>query len=104
LRDGVEPPPTVEVRDLRRVYKTTIGVLRRRVKEVVAVEGISFDVAPGELLRLLGPNGAGKTTTVKMLTTLVGELGLGVLYILLGYSLFRWFEFQAKRRGTLEAF
>jgi len=100
----VEPPPTVEVRDLRRVYKTTIGVLRRRVKEVVAVEGISFDVAPGELLRLRGPNGAGKTTTVKMLTTLVGELGLGVLYILLGYSLFRWFEFQAKRRGTLEAF
>ena len=100
----MEPPPTVEVRDLRRVYKTTIGVLRRRVKEVVAVEGISFDVAPGELLRLRGPNGAGKTTTVKMLTTLVGELGLGVLYILLGYSLFRWFEFQAKRRGTLEAF
>jgi ABC-2 type transport system permease protein len=35
---------------------------------------------------------------------LVGELALGVLYILLGYSLFRWFEFQAKRRGTLEAF
>jgi ABC-2 type transport system permease protein len=35
---------------------------------------------------------------------LVGELGLGVIYILLGYSLFRWFEFQAKRRGTLEAF
>jgi ABC-2 type transport system ATP-binding protein len=71
LRDGVDRPPTVEVRDLRRVYKTTIGVLRRRVKEVVAVEGISFDVAPGELFGLLGPNGAGKTTTVKMLTTLL---------------------------------
>jgi ABC-2 type transport system ATP-binding protein len=67
----VDRPPTVEVRDLRRVYKTTIGVLRRRVKEVVAVEGISFDVAPGELFGLLGPNGAGKTTTVKMLTTLL---------------------------------
>jgi len=35
---------------------------------------------------------------------LASEFGLGVLYILLGYSLFRWFEFQAKRRGTLEAF
>jgi ABC-2 type transport system ATP-binding protein len=61
----------IEVRDLRRVYRTTIGVLRRRAKEVVAVEGISFDVAPGELFGLLGPNGAGKTTTVKMLTTLL---------------------------------
>ncbi|HET7009341.1 MAG TPA: ABC transporter ATP-binding protein [Anaerolineales bacterium] len=67
----MEVHSTVEVRDLRRVYRTTIGVLRRRVKEIVAVEGISFDVAPGELFGLLGPNGAGKTTTVKMLTTLL---------------------------------
>jgi ABC-2 type transport system permease protein len=34
---------------------------------------------------------------------LVGELLIGLMYIFLGYSLFRWFEFQAKRRGTLEA-
>jgi ABC-2 type transport system ATP-binding protein len=67
----MESPSAIEVRDLRRVYRTTIGVLRRRSKEVVAVEGISFDVAPGELFGLLGPNGAGKTTTVKMLTTLL---------------------------------
>ena len=34
---------------------------------------------------------------------LVGELLVGLMYISLGYSLFRWFEFQAKQRGTLEA-
>lgn len=34
---------------------------------------------------------------------LIGELGIAALYIGLGYSLFRWFEYQAKRRGTLEA-
>lgn len=34
---------------------------------------------------------------------LSGELLLGLVYITLGYSMFRWFEFQAKRRGTLEA-
>ena len=62
---------TIEVRHLRRVYRTTIGVLRRQTKEVVAVDDISFDVRPGELFGLLGPNGAGKTTTVKMLTTLL---------------------------------
>ncbi len=35
---------------------------------------------------------------------LAGELVVGVGYTLLGYYLFRWFEIQAKRRGTLEAF
>jgi len=61
----------VEVDHLRRVYKTTVGVVRRSMKEVVAVDEISFEVQTGELFGLLGPNGAGKTTTVKMLTTLL---------------------------------
>lgn len=34
----------------------------------LAVDSISFEVAPGEVIGLLGPNGAGKSTTVKMLT------------------------------------
>jgi ABC-2 type transport system ATP-binding protein len=63
--------PAIEVENLRRVYRTTVGVVRRRAKEVLAVDGLSFDVAPGELFGVLGPNGAGKTTTVKMLTTLL---------------------------------
>jgi len=65
----------IQVRNLRRVYRATIGVLRRQIKEVVAVDDISFDVQPGELFGLLGPNGAGKTTTVKMLTTLLIPTG-----------------------------
>jgi ABC-2 type transport system permease protein len=35
---------------------------------------------------------------------IAGEVAVGAAYILLGYVLFRWFEFQARRRGTLEAF
>jgi ABC-2 type transport system permease protein len=35
---------------------------------------------------------------------LMQELGIGAFYVLLGYLLFHWFEVQAKRRGTLEAF
>jgi ABC-2 type transport system ATP-binding protein len=61
----------VEIENLRRVYKSTIGVFRRKTKEVIAVDDISFDVKSGELFGLLGPNGAGKTTTTKMLTTLL---------------------------------
>jgi ABC-2 type transport system ATP-binding protein len=36
--------------------------------EVMAVDGVGFGVAPGEILGFLGPNGAGKSTTIKMLT------------------------------------
>jgi ABC-2 type transport system ATP-binding protein len=61
----------IEAIELRRTYKTTTGVIRRRPLEVEAVRGISFAVERGELFGLLGPNGAGKTTTIKMLITLL---------------------------------
>jgi ABC-2 type transport system ATP-binding protein len=61
----------IEVNHLNRVYRAQIGVFNRSIKEVVAVDDISFEVQAGELFGLLGPNGAGKTTTVKMLTTLL---------------------------------
>ena len=49
--------PVIEVRELEKRYG-----------EVQAVDGISFDVAAGEVFGLLGHNGAGKTTTIRMLT------------------------------------
>jgi len=61
----------IEVNDLVRVYKTSSGFVRKKRKETVAVDHISFSVEQGELFGLLGPNGAGKTTTIKMLTTLL---------------------------------
>jgi ABC-2 type transport system ATP-binding protein len=61
----------IEAVDLRRTYRTTTGIVRRRALEVEAVRGISFSVERGELFGLLGPNGAGKTTTIKMLITLL---------------------------------
>ncbi|MFV0533174.1 MAG: ABC transporter ATP-binding protein [Cumulibacter sp.] len=48
--------PVVRVANLRKVYGTK-----------VAVDGVSFDVQPGEIFGVLGPNGAGKTTTVETL-------------------------------------
>ncbi|GAA2859510.1 ABC transporter [Actinoplanes cyaneus] len=45
--------------------------LTKRFKSVTAVDGITLDVADGELVALLGPNGAGKSTTLRMLTTLI---------------------------------
>jgi ABC-2 type transport system ATP-binding protein len=61
----------VEARDLKRTYRTTTGIFRRRAMDVEAVRGVSFEIDSGELFGLLGPNGAGKTTTIKMLITLL---------------------------------
>jgi ABC-2 type transport system ATP-binding protein len=49
-------PAAIEVSELRKVYG-----------DVVAVNGISFEVAPGQIFGLLGPNGAGKTSTLESL-------------------------------------
>jgi ABC-2 type transport system ATP-binding protein len=51
----------VVVEDLRKIYG----------KDIVAVDGISFQVHEGEIFGFLGPNGAGKSTTIKILTTLL---------------------------------
>lgn len=53
----------LEVRELVKVYHS-------RRKQVRAVDGMSFTVAPGIIFGLLGPNGAGKSTMLRMLTTL----------------------------------
>ncbi|MFW6113622.1 MAG: ATP-binding cassette domain-containing protein [Actinomycetota bacterium] len=46
----------------------TVEGLVKRYGDLIAVDGISFEVEPGELFGFLGPNGAGKTTTVNILT------------------------------------
>jgi ABC-2 type transport system ATP-binding protein len=50
----------IDVRQITKIFGT-----------FTAVDGISFDVAAGEILGLLGPNGAGKSTLLRMLTTLI---------------------------------
>lgn len=45
--------------------------LKKQFGELVAVDGISFDVKQGDVFAFLGPNGAGKTTTIRMLITLL---------------------------------
>ena len=57
---GAAPVPAVSLRNITRVYGDRI-----------AVDGMTLDVAPGELFGFLGPNGAGKTTTIRMLTGLL---------------------------------
>src|SRR5713101_6679276 len=45
--------------------------LTKQFDSLTAVNGITLDIAEGEILALLGPNGAGKTTTVRMLSSIL---------------------------------
>jgi viologen exporter family transport system ATP-binding protein len=60
----------IQLDDVRKrfVVRSKQGRLRRERQIVDAVDGITLEVAEGELLGYLGPNGAGKSTTIKMLT------------------------------------
>jgi ABC-2 type transport system ATP-binding protein len=64
--------PIIHVENLVKRYKRA---------EVNAVDGISFDVAPGEFFVLLGPNGAGKTTMISILTTTLAPTSGRVLIV-----------------------
>ena len=61
----------VEVRDLVKYFPVRGGILQRKVAEVKAVDGISFDINAGEVLGLVGESGCGKTTTGRLLLRLV---------------------------------
>ena len=63
--------PLLAVRDLKVYYPIRSGFLRRQVGDVKAVDGISFDVYPGQTLGLVGESGCGKTTTGLALLRLI---------------------------------
>jgi ABC-2 type transport system ATP-binding protein len=94
---GVRPhgsDPAVHVDGLLKVFDVperepgvvaaAKSLVRRKTREVRAVDAISFEVAPGEVVGFIGPNGAGKTTTLKMLSGLLyptGGTGLVLGYV-----------------------
>ena len=65
--------PVLSVQNLRKIYPG--GKV-----PFVAVDGISFDLAPGEILGLLGANGAGKTTTIQMLLSTLTYTSGSIVY------------------------
>jgi ABC-2 type transport system ATP-binding protein len=56
-------------------HPVTVRDLEKRFGDFVAVRGVSFDVARGEIFGFLGPNGAGKSTTIRMLCGILTPSG-----------------------------
>ena len=75
------PEPLVAVRDLKVHFPITAGLLRRKVGDVKAVDGVSFDIAPGETLGLVGESGCGKSTCgramLRLVTPTAGSVRIG---------------------------
>ncbi|MCL2060129.1 MAG: ATP-binding cassette domain-containing protein [Oscillospiraceae bacterium] len=94
----------ISVRDLVKTYRihekpagfknTIADLFARKYIEKKAVDNLSFDVEPGEIVGLLGENGAGKTTTLKMLT--------GILYPTSGGATVAGFIPTQRKRAFLK--
>jgi oligopeptide transport system ATP-binding protein len=61
----------LEVEDLKTYFPIRKGLLRRTVGYVRAVDGVSFNIRPGQTLGLVGESGCGKTTVVRTIVRLV---------------------------------
>ncbi len=70
-----DPKPLVRVSDLKMHFPITRGVLQRRVGEVKAVDGITFDIFAGETLGLVGESGCGKSTAGRAILRLYDITG-----------------------------
>jgi peptide/nickel transport system ATP-binding protein/oligopeptide transport system ATP-binding protein len=70
----------IEVKDLVKYFPVYEGLLRRKVADVKAVDGVSFDIQKGETLGLVGESGCGKTTVAMTMLRLTDPTSGEVLF------------------------
>ena len=72
--------PLVRVENLRMYFPVTAGVLRRKIADIKAVDGISFYINRGETLGLVGETACGKTTTARSILRLHKKVTAGKVF------------------------
>jgi ABC-2 type transport system ATP-binding protein len=73
----------LRIHNLQKIYpaqRSLFGFGAKKGTDFIAVNGISFELAPGEVLGFLGPNGAGKTTTMHMLLGILTPTAGSITY------------------------
>jgi len=68
----------LEVKDLRVRFPVFGGVFLRKIAEVKAVDGMSFDLLKGETLGLVGESGCGKSTVGRAIVNILHAMNYGV--------------------------
>ena len=72
--------PVVSIQNLKKHFPIKTGVFSRTVGHVKAVDGVSFDIYPGETFALVGESGCGKSTTGQVVLRLQNATAGEVLY------------------------
>ena len=96
--DSFMTDPLLEVEDLKMHFPVRGGVLRRRVAQVYAVDGVSFAIGAGRTLGLVGESGCGKTTVGRCVLRLYAPSGGRVRFQGLNLLQMRRDELRATRR------
>src|SRR4026208_171695 len=68
----------LEVQNLRVRFPVTGGIFARKIAEVKAVDGVSFDLNHGETLGLVGESGCGKSTVGRAVVNILRSMSHGV--------------------------
>ena len=72
--------PLLRVEDLRKYFPIRQGFFGRSVTQVRAVDGVTFDVFPGETMAVVGESGCGKTTAGRCLVRAFEPTGGSIFY------------------------
>jgi len=71
----IEEGPLLKIENLKKYYRVTAGLIPRTLGEIKAVDGVSLDIAEGEVLGLVGESGCGKSTLGKAILRLEEPTG-----------------------------
>jgi oligopeptide/dipeptide ABC transporter ATP-binding protein len=72
--------PLIQVRNLEKYFPITAGFFGRKVGDIRAVDDVSFDIFPKEILGIVGESGCGKTTLGKTILRLIEPTGGEILF------------------------
>jgi oligopeptide/dipeptide ABC transporter ATP-binding protein len=78
--NGTSSDNTLDIKDLKMYFPVTRGLLKKKVADVKAVDGVSFKLKKGETLGLVGESGCGKTTIGRCIIRLYRPTGGQIIF------------------------